>query len=35
MDTHDFYEYLNLNGGIDKMMKLRATELLIETNKDK
>jgi glutaconate CoA-transferase subunit A len=26
--TKDFYEYLNLNGGIEKIKKLRAIELL-------
>jgi glutaconate CoA-transferase, subunit A len=28
--TKDFYEYLNLNGGIEKMIKLRATEFLYD-----
>ena len=31
METCDFYEYLSLNGGIEKMMKLRAIENLIES----
>jgi hypothetical protein len=26
--TKDFYEYLDLNGGIEKIKKLRAIELL-------
>ncbi len=30
MRTKDFYEYLGLNGGIEKMKRLRATELLID-----
>jgi glutaconate CoA-transferase, subunit A len=29
--TKNFYEYLELNGGIEKMNKLRAIELLIDT----
>jgi len=29
-DTKNFYEYLELNGGIEKMKKLRARELLID-----
>ncbi|HDP24027.1 MAG TPA: CoA transferase subunit A [Deltaproteobacteria bacterium] len=29
LGTKDFYEYLELNGGIEKMKKLRAAELLI------
>ncbi|MCP4137032.1 MAG: CoA transferase subunit A [bacterium] len=33
-DTKDFYEYLNLNGGIEKMRKLREIEFLMETNND-
>jgi glutaconate CoA-transferase subunit A len=28
--TKNFYEYLELNGGIEKMKKLRAIELLID-----
>ncbi|MFW5861936.1 MAG: CoA transferase subunit A [Spirochaetota bacterium] len=28
-DTKDFYEYLNLNGGIERMTKLRQVEFLI------
>lgn len=28
METGDFYEYLNLNGGIEKMLKLRSIEYL-------
>ena len=28
-DTKDFYEYLNLNGGIEKIAKLRQVEFLI------
>jgi len=28
-NTKDFYEYLQLNGGIEKMIKLRQKELLI------
>ena len=30
--TKNFYEYLELNGGIEKMKKLRAIELLIDKN---
>jgi len=30
LDTKDFYEYLELNGGIEKILKLRAIEHLIE-----
>ncbi len=28
LDTKDFYEYLNLNGGIERMIKLREDEFL-------
>jgi glutaconate CoA-transferase, subunit A len=28
LDTKNFYEYLELNGGIEKMLKLRAIEHL-------
>ncbi len=31
IETCDVYEYLSLNGGIEKMMKLRAVENLIES----
>jgi hypothetical protein len=30
LDTRDFYEYLNLNGGIERMLKLRAIEHLTD-----
>lgn len=30
LDTKDFYEYLELNGGIEKILKLRAIEHLID-----
>jgi hypothetical protein len=30
METDNFHEYLRLNGGIDKMLGLRAIENLIE-----
>jgi glutaconate CoA-transferase subunit A len=30
-NTKNFYEYLELNGGIEKMKKLRAIELLVDT----
>ncbi len=30
LDTKDFYEYLELNGGIDRILKLRAIEHLID-----
>jgi glutaconate CoA-transferase subunit A len=30
MQTRDFYEYLNLNGGVTKMLKLRSIEYLNE-----
>jgi hypothetical protein len=30
LDTKNFYEYLNLNGGIERMIKLRAIEHLTD-----
>jgi len=30
MDTKNFYEYLELNGGIERMLKLRAIEHLTQ-----
>ncbi|MBN2158380.1 MAG: CoA transferase subunit A [Spirochaetes bacterium] len=35
LDTKDFYEYLELNGGIERILKLRAIENLVANNKEK